>query len=319
MSMSLPLNNNFDISIVTPVFNEEDNIIPLYNAVERAVPSRYSWEIIFVDDGSTDNSAEKILQLSQKHSHVKGIVFSRNYGHQIALTAGIDHAHGRAVITMDSDLQHPPESIKDLLKEWEEGCQIVLAVRQNVQEWRSFKHTASKLFYVLLKKISYVDITDGAADFRLLDKKVVKVLRKYQEKDRFLRGMINDLGFKRKIIYYQEDPRRQGVVKYNLAKMLRLGITGVISFSSFPLRVCSVAGFVISFLSILYAIVIVLDKFINGATPGIASILVGVFFIGGVQLFFIGVLGEYLMTIFREVKARPLYNIMETYPPLKEE
>ncbi len=300
-----------DVSIVVPVFNEGDNIRPLYEAVARAIPSRYSWEIIFVDDGSTDRSRQQIRELSGQRKNVRAVFFSKNYGHQIALTAGYDHAFGRAVITMDADLQHPPESIPEMLKLWEEGGEIVFAIREDAlyQSW--IKKTTSRLFYALLKAISHVDLVKNAADFRLMDRKVVDQLRLYHERDRFLRGIISDMGFCRRTMYYKESKRIHGVSKYGPVRMFRLALAGVVSFSSFPLKVCSVLGFMISVPSFIYAACIVYDKFVNGAPAGIASILVGVFFIGGVQLIFIGVLGEYLMSVFKEVKARPLYCVSE--------
>lgn len=305
------VNMNVDISIVSPVFNEQENLLSLFNGIKKNIPAQYAWEFILVDDGSTDSSREIIRQLCFDNDNVKAVFLSKNFGHQIALSAGLDHAKGRAVITLDSDLQHPPESIPQMLRVWEGGAQIILGVREDSANLSWLKKATSWGFYALLKIITHLDLIEGAADFRLLDRKVVECLRQYRERDRFLRGIISDMGFHREVIFYKENVRSGGVVKYNLFKMIRLAITGVVSFSSFPLRVCSAIGIVISFLSLLYAAAIVYDKIVNGAPTGIASILVGVFFIGGVQLFFIGILGEYLMTIFKEVKARPLYNVAE--------
>lgn len=301
-----------DISIIAPVYNEEANLEAFFTNLNEAIPPSYKWEVWFIDDGSTDSSPEIIRALCQKNKNIKAIFFAKNFGHQIALTAGLDHAKGRAVITMDSDLQHPPESIPAMLTEWAGGAQIVFAVRDNTKELSWFKRTTSSLFYKILKIISHLDLVNGAADFRLLDQKVVAYLIQYRERDRFLRGIISDIGFRQKVIAYSEKPRHAGTSKYSLFKMLRLAVSGIVSFSSFPLRVCSMIGFSIALPSMLYAGAIIYDKLVNGAPTGIASILTGVFFIGGLQLIFIGVLGEYLMTIFKEVKQRPLYCITET-------
>jgi dolichol-phosphate mannosyltransferase len=300
-----------DISIVVPVYNEEGNISALYEQIRDVMPKKYSWELIFVDDGSGDNSRKEIRHLCETQKNISAIFFSKNYGHQIALTAGYDHAQGRAVITMDADLQHPPECLPDILQLWEEGAEIVFAIRQDSKTSSLFKQITSRWFYALLKAVSKIDLVNGAADFRLLDRKVVDHLNLYHERDRFLRGIISDMGFCRKTYYYKESPRQSGASKYRLGRMIGLAITGIVSFSGFPLKVCSTLGFMISFVSIIYAGAIVYDKMVHGASAGIASILVGVFFIGGVQLVFIGVLGEYLMRVFKEVKARPLYCVSE--------
>lgn len=303
---------HIDISIVAPVYNEEHNLLEFYSALNRSIPPSYTWELWLIDDESTDSSPKKIKELCTEHLNVKSIFLSKNFGHQIALTAGLDHVKGRAVITMDSDLPHPPESIPTMLDKWKNGAQVVFAVRDNSKNLSWFKRTTSSCFYKLLKMISHLDLINGAADFQLLDQKVVKYLNQYHERDRFLRGIISDIGFRQEVILYSENPRHAGTSKYNLFKMMRLAITGIISFSSFPLRICSITGFFIASLSILYAGAIIYDKLINNAPTGIPSILVGVFFIGGIQLIFIGILGEYLMTIFKEVKQRPLYCIDQT-------
>lgn len=300
-----------DISIIIPVLNEKDNLSLLYDEISKTVPKKYSWEILFVDDGSTDGSREEIRDICRKHPNGKAIFFSKNYGHQIALTAGYEHTSGHAVITMDADFQHPPEYISEMINLWENGGEVIFAVRLDEAHLTPFKKTTSRWFYTLLKAISHLDLIMGAGDFRLLDRKVVNYLCQYKEKDRFLRGIISDMGFCRKVFYYKERSRQHGVSKYDLGRMFKLALAGVVSFSSFPLKLCSMFGFMISTASIIYAIIIVYDKIAHGALPGMASVLVGVFFIGGVQLIFIGILGEYLMSVFKEVKARPLYCVSE--------
>lgn len=300
-----------DISIIVPIYNEEENLHALHESIQKSMPPEYSWELIFIDDGSKDKSRSIIRDFCKIHKNVSAIFFSKNYGHQIALSAGYDYAKGRAVISMDADLQHPPECIADMLKLWEEGAEIIFAIRQENKNISWFKRTSSRWFYAVLKSISHIDFVEGAADFRLMDQKAVGYLRQYKERDRFLRGIVSDMGFTRCIFYYKENPRSRGKSKYDLWKMVKLAISGVVSFSSFPLKLCSMLGFIISLVSCIYAGIIIYDKIRNGAPVGIASILVGVFFIGGVQLAFIGILGEYLMSVFKEVKARPLYCVSE--------
>lgn len=300
-----------DISVVSPVYNEQDSVNGLYERIKRSVPSNYKWELIFVDDGSIDKSKELIKNICLRDNRVKAVFFSKNYGHQIALTAGYDFASGGAVITMDSDLQHPPEIIPEMLKLWEEGNDIVFAIRAATDRLGWFKRLTSKYFYLLLRRISDVDLIEGAADFRLLDQRVVYYLRQHREAGRFLRGLISDMGFRRATLNYKEDERKSGRPKYNLWRMIKFALTGLVSFSSFPLKMSIYTGAAISAFSLIYAAWIVYYKITYGAAPGMASVLVGVFFIGGIQLVFIGILGEYLAGVFREVKKRPLYCVSE--------
>lgn len=305
------LNKNALISIISPVYNEQGNLNELYGRIKSVIPRHYTWELIFIDDSSTDNSAEVIKKICKHDNRVTLIIFSRNYGHQVALTAGYDFAQGKVVISMDSDLQHPPEVIPEMLNLWEKGNDIVFARRNNGKNLGWFKRTSSNLFYLLLKKISKIDLVEGSADFRLLDQKVVHYLKQYRESYRFLRGIVSDLGFKRYILDFEEGTRQSGRSKYDLWRMMKLALSGVISFSSFPLRVSMYIGTTISLFSVIYAIWIVYYKIVYGVSGGLSSILVGIFFIGGVQLISIGMLGEYLANVFIEVKKRPLYCISE--------
>ena len=302
---------NFDISIISPVHNEEENIIELYERISDAIPDKYSCELILVDDGSTDCTSERIKELCTKDKRVKYVKFSRNYGHQIALTAGYDYAFGRCVISIDSDLQHPPEIIPKMLELWEDGNEIIFARRMNANlSW--FKKVTSKLFYLVFNKIANTNIVGDSADFRLIDQKVVKYLRKYRELNRFVRGIVGDLGFKRTVLDYEEDSRKSGKTKYSTIKMMKFALSGIVSFSSFPLVISFYIGVVIALFSFIHATWIIYDKIVFGAPVGIASILVGIFFFGGVQLIFIGMLGEYISKIYTEVKRRPLYCVDET-------
>ena len=300
--------NNLDVSIISPAYNEEDNIFELYERINNAIPKKYSWEIIFVDDGSTDGTSDKIKELCTKNKRVKYLKFSRNYGHQIALTAGYDYAFGRSVISIDSDLQHPPEIIPKMLELWENGNEIIFTRRTNANlSW--FKKVTSKLFYLVFNKIANTNIVGNSADFRLIDQKVVKYLRKYRELNRFVRGIVGDLGFKRAVLDYEEDCRKSGKTKYSTIKMMKFALSGIVSFSSFPLVISFYIGAAIAFISFFHAIWIIYDKIVYGAPVGIASILVGIFFFGGVQLISIGMLGEYISKIYTEVKRRPLYCV----------
>lgn len=307
------LNGRDIISIISPFFNEQDNLHELYERIKNVIPAHYNWELVLVDDGSTDNSVEVVKEICRDDNRVKLIVLSRNYGHQYALTAGYDYAKGKAVVSMDSDLQHPPEVIPEMIDLWEKGENIVFCRRKNANDLGWFKRTSSSLFYLLLKKISRIDLIEGSADFRLLDKKVVSCLKQYRESHRFLRGIVSDLGFKRYILDYEEGKRQAGESKYGIYKMMKLALSGVFSFSSFPLRVSMYFGIGISLFSIIYAIWIIYYKVVYGISGGMSSVLVGIFFVGGIQLISIGILGEYLANVFVEVKKRPLYSVSEVY------
>jgi len=301
------------ISVISPFYNEQDNLNELYERIKNAIPAHYNWELVLVDDGSTDNSVEVVKKICRDDNRVRLIILSKNHGHQHALTAGYDYAKGKVVVSMDSDLQHPPEVIPEMIDLWEKGENIVFCRRKKTNELGWFKRISSRIFYLLLKKISRIDLIEGSADFRLLDQKAVCCLKQYRESHRFLRGIVSDLGFKRHILDYEEEKRVAGKSKYNLYKMSKLALSGVISFSSFPLRISICFGIGISLLSIIYAIWIIYYKVVYGISGGISSVLVGIFFMGGIQLISIGILGEYLANVFVEVKKRPLYCVSEVY------
>lgn len=302
---------NYDITFIIPVYNEQNNIEKLFSRLFSILQNSYTWEIIFIDDGSTDESAAIIKKLIGKHNNISLISFSRNYGHQIALSAGYHFANGKAVISMDSDLQHPPEFVPTLIKQWEKGYEVVLARRKNMDQQTFFKRNTSRLYYYFLNKISGANIIENIADFRLLDKKVVDYLKQFHQNTLFWRGIVSNIGFNRIIVEYEETPRESGEYKYNFSRMIELGLDGIISFSSQPLRISTYFGFAISLGSIAYAVWIVIYKIFHETNPGIASILVGIFFLGGIQLICLGILGEYIAKIFQEVKQHPLYTIKE--------
>lgn len=299
------------IAVISPVYNEQDNIQELFERIKTVMGDRFDWQLIFVDDGSADETKQMIKNVCNKDSRVKGILLSKNYGHQIALTAGYDATDAEAVITLDGDLQHPPEVIPEMLSLWEQGNKIVFGVRKDSRDLSWFKKITSKTFYFLLKKFSNINLIAGAADFRLVDQKALRYLKQYREANRFLRGIVSDIGLRSVVLNYQQEERKAGRSKYSLSKMIKLAVWGVVSFSTFPLRISTVIGLVVSTFSFLYAALIVYLKLVYGTSDGVASTLVGIFFIGGIQLISIGILGEYIASIFKEVKKRPLYCIDE--------
>lgn len=301
------------ISVVVPMFNEQDNIGEFYKRITEVMSAlSYDYELIFIDDGSKDRTALLLNELVQKDSRVQAYLFSRNFGHQIALTCGLDNAKGDAVITMDGDLQHPPEIIPQLVKLWEDGYQIVQTVRESTADASFFKNFTSAVYYKLINKVSAVHITPGGSDFRIMDKSAVKALHLYRERARFLRGMINNLGFKYAAVKFVAPPRFAGSSKYNFRKMLHFALDGITAFSNVPLRWALYAGIILGFGSILLLVHVVYVKYVaQDAIPGWSTLAASVLFLGGIQLVGIGIVGEYIGRIFEEVKQRPLYIVSE--------
>ncbi len=302
------------ISVVVPVFNEALGIEEFMKTLQATMDSlKIRWDVLFVDDGSDDDSWQIIQRLIRRHPVARGIQLSRNFGHQIALSAGLEHADGDAVITMDADLQHPPQLIPELVTKWQEGWEVVNTVRADTRTTGWFKRRTSALFYRFINKISDVPITAGAADFRLLDRKAITALLSMPERNRFLRGMVSWIGFRQAFVCYEPGTRTAGQSKYTLKKMLHLGIDGLTSFSLGPLRSALLLGAVSIILALLYAIYVLWVKIAtNTAEPGWTSIIGVVLFFGGVQLVSLGIFGEYLGQIFGETKRRPLYIIRQT-------
>lgn len=302
------------ISIIIPAYNESGNIVPLANKLNEVLSDYPNRQILFIDDGSTDNSLEILQKLHQQDNRIGYISFSRNFGHQHALRCGIDHADGDCVISLDGDLQHPPELIPDMIKKWQEGYDIVYTQRIEEQGIGVFKKFTSALFYRLMNYLSDVRIEPGTADFRLLDAQVAHVIRNSHEQGLFVRGFISWMGFKQYKITYRAAPRHSGTSKYSFRKMLSFALNGITSFSIKPLRFSIIAGSIISALAFVYACyaIIVYLFFPEKIVPGWASVLVSVLFIGGIQLLFLGVLGEYLGKLFMQAKQRPGYIIKES-------
>lgn len=300
-------------SIVAPIYNELENIPELYRRVKEVMDSIHeTWELVLVDDGSTDGSTEAICSLAEKDKHVRPVIFARNFGHQIAITAGWDYARGEAVIVMDADLQDPPELILEMAQKWKEGYEVVYAVRAEREGESWFKLWTASLFYRIIYRITDVKIPLDTGDFRLMDRKVVDVLKTMRERHRFPRGMSAWVGFKQIGVDYKRAARAAGETKYPFRKMFRLALNAVTSFSYFPLQVATFFGFASAGIAIL-AIVPVIYLRMTGSQAffGQATTLIAVLFLGGVQLICVGILGEYIGRLYDEAKGRPLYIVRE--------
>jgi len=300
-------------TIIAPIYNELENIPELYPRVREVMDrSGEPWELILVDDGSTDGSTEVMRKLAENDPRVRPVIFARNFGHQIAVTAGMDYSRGDAVIIIDADLQDPPEVILALIDKWRQGYEVVYAVREERQGESWFKRTTASLFYRLIYRITDVDIPMDAGDFRLMDKKVIAVMKQMREKHRFLRGMSAWVGFKQVGVPYKRQPRYAGETKYPFSKMLKLALNAVTSFSYFPLQLATYIGFIAAGLSVLAIPIVAILRLITGtALLGQATTLIIVLFLGGVQLISLGIIGEYIGRIYDEAKNRPLYIVAE--------
>ncbi|GAB3751223.1 glycosyltransferase family 2 protein [Spirosoma pomorum] len=301
------------ISLIVPAYNEEENLPVLVHRVRAVMKPYGNFEILIVDDGSADQTRYVLRQLSQEYEEVRFISFSRNFGHQMALRAGYDHARGDAVICLDADLQHPPELIPTLIDKWREGYDVVYTVRQEDPKLSWHKRLTSRYFYRLLRRISNLQLEDGAADFRLLDRKVVNTLKQFKENDLFLRGAISWVGFKQCRILYEPAARYAGYSKYSLSKMFKLAAMGITSFSTRPLYLSVLLGFMMSLFATLFGLEVLYEKFFTDATvSGWTSLVLLSVLIGGVQFIMIGIIGVYLGKTFVEVKQRPAYIIGDT-------
>ncbi|MBV8727004.1 MAG: glycosyltransferase family 2 protein, partial [Candidatus Eremiobacteraeota bacterium] len=300
------------VSVVCPAFNEEGNVREVIERTDRVLSSRpdhLPYEIIIVNDGSSDATLERARDLIVQFPALRVVNLSRNFGHQLASTAGIDVARGDAIVLMGTDLQDPPELIDALIDRWQQGYDVVYAVRRSRKGESGFKIATARLFYRLAQRLTNVPIPLDTGDFRLISRRVADVLRQSREKHRFLRGLSSWAGFAQTGVPYDRDPRHSGKSKYSLSKMLRFAIDGLTSFSEIPLRFATYVGFLVSCLSFVYAIIILGLKFAHRNTPGYTSIMVAILFLGGVQLITIGILGEYVGRIYDQSKHRPLYVI----------
>jgi dolichol-phosphate mannosyltransferase len=300
-------------SIIAPIFNEFENIPELYRRISEVMNSTGEpWELIMVDDGCTDGSTDRIRELAKQDSRVRPVIFSRNFGHQIAVTAGLDYARGQAMIIIDADLQDPPETILALVEKWKEGYEVVYAVRTEREGESWFKLLTASMFYRLIYRITDVKIPLDTGDFRLIDRKVVDVMNSMREKHRFLRGMSSWVGFKQIGVEYKRAARLSGATKYPLRKMLKFAQDGITGFSYFPLQIATYIGFVAAGVGVLTIPIVIIGRLAGSeAFYGQASTLIAVLFFGGVQLISLGILGEYVGRIYDEVKGRPLYVVRD--------
>ena len=301
-------------SIVVPVFEEEEVLPRLYERLKPVLDALDGpAEVLFVVDGGRDRSFEIVKELRSRDARVKGIRFSRNFGHQHALSAGLDHARGEAVIMMDGDLQHPPELIPKLVEQWHAGAQVVNTCRESTEGIGPFKKLTAAVFYGLLNRFGNIRLSPNAADFRLIDRRVADRLRDVREQARFLRGLFAWIGFRQVTVPYRAEARPAGRSKYSTTKMAKLALDGITSFSVAPLRLATVLGFVVSLLGFAYAVYALVVKLAGkAALPGWASLIIVVLLLGGVQLITLGIIGEYIAKIYLEAKRRPLYIVDET-------
>jgi glycosyltransferase involved in cell wall biosynthesis len=309
MNKQLPL-----VSLVAPMYNEEEVVDIFFKSIKAEfLKIEANYEIICINDGSSDATLEKLRSAAAIDSNVKVINLSRNYGKEIALTAGLDYCTGDAAIPIDCDLQDPPELIGKMVKEWVIGYDVVLAKRVDRSSDSKLKRLTSNLFYKLIDRISDVSIPNNVGDFRLMDRKVINALKHYRERTRFMKGLFASLGFSQTTIEYTRPERVAGTTKWNYIQLYKLALEGFISFTSLPLKVWSYLGALMSIFSFLYGIYLIIKTIFSGIdTPGYASLMVVTLFIGGLILMCLGIIGEYLARIFVEVKQRPLYLVQDT-------
>ena len=302
-----------ELSVVVPVFNEEANLPELFRRLREVLEALLpSWELVLVDDGSRDRSWDLIRELAAADARVRGIRLSRNFGHQMALAAGLDTARGVAAVIMDADLQDPPELIPELVARWREGFEVVYAVRTRRSGDGAFKRFTAAAFYRLLRRITRVDIPLDTGDFRLMGRSALDAFRRLPERHRFTRGLVSWLGFQQVGVPYAREARHGGETGYPLRKMVALAVDAITSFSHVPLQMATVLGFGVSAFAFAYILVVIVLKLAGVSWPGYTSLMAAILFLGGVQLVMIGLLGEYLGRVYDEVKRRPLYLVRET-------
>lgn len=303
------------ISIVAPCYNEAESVDLFVETIFSILSSKdFEVELVFVDDGSTDDTREKLFALADEHSEIRLVVFSRNFGKEAALTAGLDYAVGDAVIVMDVDLQDPPELILSFIEKWREGFEVVYGMREDRTSDTAAKRITANGFYRLFNKISGVRIPQNTGDYRLIDRRVVETIKSLPERSRFMKGLFAWVGYKSTGVLYVRPERAAGETKFSFWRLWNFAVDGFVSFSTVPLRVWSYVGAGVALLSVIYASLIILQTLISGSdVPGYASLLVFVLFFGSVQLISVGVLGEYISRLFVEAKQRPIYVVDEIY------
>lgn len=307
------MDRNHLVSVVVPVFNESEVIEAFYARATSAMGAvrGCDYELVFVDDGSRDDSYRQLAALAARDSHVRVIKFSRNFGHQIAITAGIDHARGDCVAVIDADLQDPPEVIGAMVEKWREGYDVVYGLRADRAGESKLKLATAALFYRLLKRITKVEIPVDVGDFRLMSRRATDQLKLLREKDRFVRGLVSWIGFRQTGVPYHREKRFAGVTKYPFSKMLKFALDGITSFSTVPLKLATWLGYSASAFAFLYLVSVFVQKALGITVQGWATVMVAMLFLGGVQLICLGIIGEYLGRVFNELKPRPMYVVEE--------
>lgn len=302
-------------SVVAPCYNEEEGIEEFIKRTAKVLEGlKKSYEIVLVNDGSRDNTLNKIQELQKKYKNIVLVDLSRNFGKEIALTAGLDNASGEIIVPIDADLQDPPEFIPELIKKWKEGFDVVYAVRSSRKGETALKRLTSFLFYRVMRWMTRFDLPRDTGDFRLIDRKVLNALKELRETHRFMKGLFAWVGFKQVGIKYDRDPRFAGVTKWNYWKLFNFAIEGITSFTYMPLRISSYIGFFVSLFSFIYGIVLIALHFLSDSTtPGYSSIMVVMLLLGGIELMSLGVIGEYLGRNYAETKRRPLYFVRDIY------
>ena len=312
------MDRSYLISVVVPVFNESEGIDAFYARATSALGaiSSCDYEILFVDDGSRDDSYRKLVGFAARDPRVRLIKLSRNFGHQIAITAGIDHARGDCVVVIDADLQDPPEVIAQMVDKWREGYDVVYGQRADRAGEGRMKLATAAVFYRLLKRMTRIEIPVDVGDFRLMSRRATDELKQLREKDRFVRGLVTWIGFRQTGIPYHRDKRYAGETKYTYSKMIKFALDGITSFSTVPLKLATWLGYGASAIAFLYLLSVFVQKAIGITVEGWATVMVGMLFLGGVQLVCLGIIGEYLGRVFNELKPRPIYVIEELRGPL---
>lgn len=313
--MSSPPLPVVELSIVIPLYNEEANIDYLFKRLTTVLDQlNTSYEIVCVNDGSKDNTLKLLVSHHHHNPAIKVVNLSRNFGKEIALSAGIDYANGAAIIPIDADLQDPPELIQQLVEKWREGYDVVYATRRSRSGESWLKRFTAQSFYQIIDKMCPVPIPSNTGDFRLLDRQVVEAIKQMPEKTRFMKGLFAWVGYKQTSILFDREPRFGGKTTWNYWKLWNFALDGITSFSMLPLKVWSYIGLIISLISLLYASFLIIRTLIFGVdVPGYASLMVAVLFLGGIQLITLGIIGEYLGRVYQEVKRRPLYFVRKTY------
>jgi glycosyltransferase involved in cell wall biosynthesis len=313
------MDNKQLISVVVPVYNESDGIEAFYARATAALATidRCDYELLFVDDGSRDDSYRKLSALAAHDPRVRVIKFSRNFGHQIAITAGVDYARGDGVVVIDADLQDPPEVIPQMVLRWREGYDVVYGLRADRAGEGRLKLATAALFYRLLKRLTRIDIPVDVGDFRLMSRRATDQLKRLREKDRFVRGLVTWIGFRQIGVPYHRDKRYAGTTKYTYGKMIKFALDGITSFSTVPLKLATWLGYAASVVAFLYLLTVFAQKALGITVAGWATVMVGMLFLGGVQLVCLGIIGEYLGRVFNELKPRPIYVIEELTGPFE--